>query len=43
MFSLYLKEIRCTIITIEGNTCEYLYVVYGKRIDIDKMDTETDN
>jgi hypothetical protein len=30
------------MITVGGNTCEYSYVVYGERKDIDKMNIETE-
>ena len=37
---IYVKEINSTMITIGGNTCEYSYVVYGERKDIDRMNIE---
>ena len=39
---IYVKEINSTMITVGGNTCEYSYVVYGERKDIDKMNIETE-
>jgi hypothetical protein len=40
---IYVKEINSTMITVGGNTCEYSYVVYGERKDIDKMDIDIEN
>jgi hypothetical protein len=40
---IYVKEINLTMITVGGNTCEYSYVVYGERKDIDKMDIDIEN
>jgi hypothetical protein len=40
---IYVKEINSTMITIGGNTCEYSYVVYGERKDIDKMNIDIEN
>jgi len=40
---VYVKEINSTMITVGGNTCEYSYVVYGERKDIDKMDIDIEN
>ena len=37
---IFVKEITPTMITVGGNTCEYSYVVYGERKDIDKMNIE---
>jgi hypothetical protein len=35
---VFVKEITPTMITVGGNSCEYSYMVYGERKDIDKMD-----
>jgi hypothetical protein len=35
---IFVKEITPTMITVGGNSCEYSYMVYGERKDIDKMD-----
>jgi hypothetical protein len=40
---IYVKEINSTMITVGGNTCEYSYVVYGERKDIDKMNIDIEN
>jgi hypothetical protein len=40
---IYVSEINSTMITVGGNTCEYSYVVYGERKDIDKMDIDIEN
>jgi hypothetical protein len=40
---IFVEEIGSTIITVGGNTCEYSYVVYGERKDIDKMDIDIEN
>jgi hypothetical protein len=40
---IYVSNINPTMITIGGNTCEYSYVVYGERKDIDKMDIDIEN
>ena len=40
---IYVKEINSTMVTVGGNTCEYSYVVYGERKDIDKMDIDIEN
>ena len=40
---VYVKKINSTMITVGGNTCEYSYVVYGERKDIDKMDIDIEN
>ena len=41
--NIFVNEILNSVISIGGNTCEYSYVVYGERKDIDKMDIETEN
>jgi hypothetical protein len=40
---IFVNEITPTMITVGGNTCEYSYVVYGERKDIDKMDIDIEN
>jgi hypothetical protein len=40
---VFVKEITPTMITVGGNTCEYSYMVYGERKDIDKMNIDIEN
>ena len=40
---IYVSNINPKMITVGGNTCEYSYVVYGERKDIDKMDIDMEN
>jgi hypothetical protein len=41
--NIFVKEILNSVISVEGNDCEYSYVVYGERKDIDKINIETEN
>jgi hypothetical protein len=41
--NIFVNEILNSVISIGGNTCEYSYVVYGERKDVDKMNIETEN
>jgi hypothetical protein len=40
---IFVNEITPTMITVGGNTCEYSYMVYGERKDIDKMNIDMEN
>ena len=41
--NIFVKEILNSVISVGGNACEYSYIVYAERKDIDKIDIEIEN
>jgi hypothetical protein len=39
---IFVQEITESAVIIGGNNCEFSYVIYGERKDVDKMDTDVE-
>jgi hypothetical protein len=39
---IFVEEITESEVIVGGNNCEFSYVIYGERNDIDKMDTDVE-